>query len=820
MNKKLLALLVASTLGLTACGDDATTSGDPTLNPNIGESLKAETKINFDLVSDPSKPVIVTPTYLAMDSFDGTIKTDGDVGTEGYSTDISNPAVALGKTDGWSTNQPIIIEFTGNNLNAETAEDGFYLLETGDPSSSDYANTSPTPLTVANGDFIVSASGKTLTIIFLKPLKPASQYQFAVTSDLKDEKGNPVGMSSTYAVLKSTTPTPDMALEPAQKVAHLSEATFAAAGIDKDKIIFSNWFTTASAGDVMYAAKAASALALQKGADKVWTGTAISTDVSSEDLSKLLTMTTPIKDTAASDNNKDVYKGNVYLPYYLETDAAKFASTPWQSGMPSLASIQYVLENGPDADKAIVMAKLTELEITLEDLEKIATNPEIQLRILPLLTGQDIILSDGKPLDEERLITRYSPVPKLKSVQQVEYTLITPPDGSACQAVGANQVTIFQHGITADKDTLQTSNLPDEIISNSCNAIFAIDLPLHGTRGISLPDGSTVNASTDPSIFLNLLYLPVGRDNIRQSITDQINLRVAIGLQFARIAAEIEAGVIDPTSELNWLSPTKGVNFVGHSLGAITGIDLAYVANRTVNEETDPLLFNINKFALANPGAGIPYLLLESGSFGNFVKGTLLSASSDEFAAVCSNSGLIQMATCYGLYERSLVNSGSNESLSQLESIYSLYSEFAYASQTILDTVDPLNHAPLISEQTPVYMSMTIDDSTIPNYLTPRATVEGTDIMKPYSAFAGTLNLVSEAQLGLTPTIDNVTGDKPLKTAAFFTVGSHTSFMQETSLPPGKPATLEMQEHVASLINGDGTTLTVNNNGGILTTTP
>jgi len=110
MNKKLLALLVASTLGLTACGDDATTSGDPTLDPNIGESLKAETKINFDLVSDPSNPVIVTPTYLAMDSFDGTIKTDGDVGTEGYSTDISNPEVALGKTDGWSTNQPIVIE--------------------------------------------------------------------------------------------------------------------------------------------------------------------------------------------------------------------------------------------------------------------------------------------------------------------------------------------------------------------------------------------------------------------------------------------------------------------------------------------------------------------------------------------------------------------------------------------------------------------------------------------------------------------------------------------------------------------------------------
>ncbi|MGF1885474.1 lipase [Photobacterium profundum] len=816
MNKKLLALLVASTLGLTACGDDATTSGDPTLDPNIGESLKAETKINFDLVSDPSNPVIVTPTYLAMDSFDGTIKTDGDVGTEGYSTDISNPEVALGKTDGWSTNQPIVIEFTGNKLDATTAEDGFYLLETGDPSSSDYANTPPIPLTVVNGDFTIVTSGKTLTVIFLKPLKAASQYQFAITSDLKDEKGNPVGMSSTYAVLKSATPTPDMALEPAQKVAHLSEATFAATGIDKDKIIFSNWFTTASAGDVMYAAKAASALALQQGPNKVWTGTAISADVSSEDLSKLFTMTAPIKDTAASDNDKDVYKGNVFLPYYLETDAAKFASTPWQSGMPSLATIQYVLENGPDADKAIVMAKLTELEITLEDLEKIATDPEIQLRVLPLLTGQEIILSDGKPLDEERLITRYSPVPKLKSVQQVEYTLITPPDGSACQAVGANQVTIFQHGITSNKDTLAASSLSSEIVGSSCNAIFAIDLPLHGTRGIDIPGGGTVNASTDPSIYLNLQYLPVGRDNVRQSITDQINLRAAIGLQFARIAAEIEAGVIDPTSELNWLSPIKGVNFVGHSLGAITGIDLGYVANRTVSEATDGVLFDINKLTLANPGAGIPYLLLESTTFGNFVKGNLLAASSEEFATGCGSADL---TLCYIAYEQGLINNGSDASIAELSAVYSGFSDFAYAAQTIMDTIDPLNHAPQVSADTPVYMSMTMGDLTIPNTLTQGATVGGTTVIKPYSPFGGTLNLASEAQLALTPTTSSISGDSTVKAAAFFTVGNHSSFMTKSMLPAGKPATVEMQQHAVSLINGDGTTLTVTNDG-ILTTTP
>ncbi|MGF1723376.1 VolA/Pla-1 family phospholipase [Photobacterium nomapromontoriensis] len=818
MNKHLLALIIASTLGLTACGDDATVSGDPTLDPNIGESLKAETKIKFDLISDPSNPVIITPTYLAMDTVDGTIKTDGDVGSQNYLTDISDPSVALGKTDGWSTNQPILIEFTGHDLDPTTAQAGFYLLETADPTSPDYVNTSPTPLTAANGDFMVTASGTTLTVIPLKPFKPASQYQFAITADLKDAKGNPVGMSNTYAVLKSTTPTPDMALEPAQQIAHLSEATFAATGVDKDKIIFTNWFTTASVGDVMYAAKAASALALSEGAENVWTGTAIDKNVSAGDLAKIFNMTPPArsteKPTTAADNQ--VYTGTVSLPYYLETNPATFAATPWQSGMPSLAKIKHVMANASDADKATVMQQLTELGISADDLENVATDPAVQLKVLPLLTGQIITLSDGSQLDEERLITRYSPVPKLKSVQDVEYTVIFPSD-KKCHNIGANSVTIFQHGITSSKKVLASSNLPDQIIGSGCHAIFAIDLPLHGTRGIKTPTG-TINASSDPSIYLNLSYLPVGRDNLRQSITDQVNLRVAIG----RLLANIATGNGTAMGELGWLNPAEKVDFVGHSLGAMTGIDLGYVANRTVGDpQADAVFFNINKLALANPGAGIPYLLLGSGAFGDFVKGNLLAASNDEFKQSCENP--MAYPLCYARYEKDLINAGTEESLTKLAMTYSLFSQFAYAAQTILDTVDPLNHAPLVSESTPVYLSMTQGDSTIPNALpvpgTPGSVVEGTTILQPYSPFAGTVNLVSEDQLGLTPTTTSISGDSPLKAAAFFTVGGHSSFMTETILAPGKPATPEMQGQSASLINGDGTSLTVTNSA-ILSLTP
>jgi len=50
----------------------------------------------------------------------------------------------------------------------------------------------------------------------------------------------------------------------------------------------------------------------------------------------------------------------------------------------------------------------------------------------------------------------------------------------------------------------------------------------------------------------------------------------------------------------------KWLNFVGHSLGAITGVDVANIANRSIgNEVADQTFFNIDAVALANPGAEI-----------------------------------------------------------------------------------------------------------------------------------------------------------------------------------------------------------------------
>ncbi len=162
MKKNILAILIASSIGLYGCGDESEVTGKPTIDPIIEKSLKAETKIKFDLISNPNVPVVIKPTYLAMDKDDGTLATEKLAKDP---TKWSDPLVAMGKTDGWSTNQPIIIDFTGNDLDSATAADGFYLLETGDPTSKDYASIPPKRLTQANGDFKVFCLRKNLDCI-------------------------------------------------------------------------------------------------------------------------------------------------------------------------------------------------------------------------------------------------------------------------------------------------------------------------------------------------------------------------------------------------------------------------------------------------------------------------------------------------------------------------------------------------------------------------------------------------------------------------------------------------------------------------------
>ncbi|AWK81411.1 VolA/Pla-1 family phospholipase [Photobacterium damselae] len=791
MKKHYLALIIAASLGLTACGGDSKTTGTPTVNPDIADSLKAETKVNFDIISNPTAPIIVMPTYLAMDQQDGTLSVESSAVDP---TNLGDPLVAMGETDGWSTSQPIQINFTGNPLDSTTGSDSFHLIKSGDPTNL-ADTTQPTEL-VAGVDYQVMISGDTLTAILLKPLDPASNYMFAVTNDLLDSKGNPVGMSNSYAAIKATTPPPSSALLPAQAITHATENEFAQIGVDKSKIIFSSWFTTASVGDVLFAAKSATALAIQNGAESVWKGTAKAENITPSQLNSLFKIDLPAYVRETKEHKGKIYKGNITLPYYLDIRPDHFLTTPWQSGMPSLAKIQYVLTHGSDADKQAVQQQLNDLGVDPQDLAVVATDPKAQVRVLSALTGAKIILADGKQLDPQRIITRYSPVPELKSVQTFEYTLVLPTKAE-CQQPLTNAVTIYQHGVTSSKETLTDSALADQLIGDQCRAIFAINHPLHGDRGVA-----GQNAATNPSMYLNLASLTVARDNLRQSVTDVINLRASIGKIFAQMAQAPES--IASLGVLKRLNPTMGVNFVGHSLGAITGVDVANIANRSIgNEVADQTFFNIDAVALANPGAEIPYLLLNSQGFSPLIKGSIVASVDKQFAAQCGNTNL---GVCYALYQNKLINDGTPESLATLQALYASFNQFAFAAQTVMDTVDPINHSAFVPKELPVYLAQVKNDLVIPNYTPLGQTVAGTDIPVPYSPFTGTTPLLKT--LALTPTTVSIK-DTVVRNAALFNAGVHSSLLDPT---PSGAVTAEMQSEVHSFISSNGKELTISDN--------
>lgn len=299
------------------------------------------------------------------------------------------PEIAMGQTDGWSTTQPITINFKGKALNPATAANSFYLIKSGDPTNSD-DTTQPTLLSQQNGDFMATVSGNSLIVMLLKPLAPSSNYMFAITNDLKDVNGESVGMSNSYALLKADNTPPAAALIPAQKITHVTEADFEQAGVSRDNIIFSTWFTTLSSGDVLFAAKMATEEAIQLGAKNIWQGSAIANNVSDEQLDKLFTFSEPTKveDKDKVIGNISIYQGTLSLPYYLDILANKFMNTPWQSGMPSLAKIKYVLTNGNGADKSAVLDQLSDFGVTPEDMAEVATNPQTQVEVLTKLMGK------------------------------------------------------------------------------------------------------------------------------------------------------------------------------------------------------------------------------------------------------------------------------------------------------------------------------------------------------------------------------------------------------------------------------------------------
>ncbi|MGF1691843.1 VolA/Pla-1 family phospholipase [Photobacterium kagoshimensis] len=794
MKKQLLALMIASTLGLTGCGNESSVEGDSTISyeQGIQQSLKAPTKVKFQLQG--AKADMPRPSFLLMDSSDGTLGLPTD------NKSIADPVVAMNSTDGWSTTQPIMLSFEGNDLDPTSITTAFKLIKVSDPTTTDPAAQQPVVLKATfnpaapdlTADYLVFVQGKSVIAQPIKPLDASSHYMFALTDDLKDVKGNKVGLSGSYASLKTKKSEPVEKLKDAQKIIHLTEGLMAATGTSADSIIYSSWFSTASAGDVMFATKAAIASTLnafkaQQPASTVWKGTANPNNISDTKLNTLFQLSAGQDITSFSPidlKGAKAYKGTLTLPYFLETEVngKKWQSTPWQSAMPSLAILKSTLASGSDAEKAAVAAKMADLKITEDDLKKAAEGDlTTQVTLMTKLMGEKIEVG-GKQLDTNREITRYSPIPQLKSVETIDYLMVM-PDSTKCTS--DVPVTIYQHGITSKKETMLA--LASSVSTGACTALMAIDLPLHGSR--SLSDG-TVTDGANADVYMNLSYLPVGRDNLRQSIADQMSLRAALGATISKTS---------PPAPFDKLSLTNGVGFLGHSLGAITGIDFTAVTNRQLSPDpaVEGGMFKISRAQYANPGAGIPYLLLNSTAFGGTVKDGVLTTIPDYKAYKEAKCGSSTSAKCVSDFYDSLTAAKKAE-------IDGLFTQFAYAAQTVLDSVDPINHIGDIDTSIPVLINVVKDDEVIPNALSLASS-------KPYSPFGGTMPLIAGFEQLSTA---GQTSTSP-RVATLFNAGTHSSLL--TPVGGSVAVTAEMQKQTALFITTGTTTVT---NDTVLFTTP
>ncbi|MDL0430314.1 hypothetical protein QPM17_04210 [Marinobacter sp. TBZ242] len=187
------------------------------------------------------------------------------------------------------------------------------------------------------------------------------------------------------------------------------------------------------------------------------------------------------------------------------------------------------------------------------------------------------------------------------------------------------------------------------------------------------------------SLFINLTSFLTSRDNSRQSVMDQMNLRASLADPNPGTALELPG-----TDNTLVISAATPVYFAGHSLGTITGTP--FVASVNENQISDIMftspdgsssipsaLNDVQSASLLTPGGGVVRLLENSPSFAPSIL-----------------AGLQQAA-------------GLEQGDSGLEAYLNVF-------QAAYDTVDPVNFVDNLADKgTPTLLSQVVGDTVIPN---------------------------------------------------------------------------------------------------------
>jgi len=801
MNKLVISLAIASALGLSACDSESIKDVQKKVVDN-NSAVLASARVVFD----PSNSILSVPNDLL---FQGT--QDGTLNLPVKDpTDFSDPFFALSALDGWSTVNPFVLDI---NFPAGTSLDGnsvfnpasvkvFEAIMGGDTSDSECTSVGRglackivRELTFGS-DFITQASGNSVAVVPLKPLKGKTTYLLALTNNLQDSNGNAVAGSSTYELVRqdiATKPLGSAAQLGLQAIINSFETAIAGTGVDKDSLIYTMAMTTQSTVDVLATVKALMAANLQRGIYPSISVTDTGASAADALAGFIPPSLTPLYSTA------NLMKATITLPYYLGVPSAEnplAAVNSWWTGL---------------CDSGAMLAGLAAANPSAIPAEPISVDDGTCMAI-SAAQGLSAPGLRSLGIDSERNLTKYNPVPKVNAMLPLDVQ-ITTPDAAVATAVRASMglpalvqpengwpVVILQHGITSKKeDMLALSGL----FSLYGLATVAIDHPLHGSRGFDLDgDGiDDINASSvSATHYMNLANLLTTRDNLRQSSADILGLR--FGLNFLS-GNDINGNPIK--------LDTSNVNFLGHSLGAITGINFVALANTPLNPLIDPM-FHIATNTQAMPGVLVANFLMESGAFGDVVKSNLVYAQSTDFQAFVTAMNTSQLTSAdpaWGAFlEETYRTFYANLTAAQQAGLQGIFAQFAFAAQTVTDSGDPANYAMMMAAtQTPTHLievvgnnSDNLSDQVIPNTISS-------------APFGGTEGAI--ALLGL-PSVSATTQSEGFVSGAVrFLAGHHASILspavrvEAPDAAMNARATQEMQSQAAQFFASGGHAIVV-----------
>ncbi|MPY21631.1 VolA/Pla-1 family phospholipase [Shewanella sp. YLB-07] len=796
MKRLFLGVAIASALGLTACSEDSVDELKDKVEPLIPES---------HLVFDPANGKVPLPNDLLFSgTLDGTINIPGEAANG--SSDYTDPSMALGALDGWSTTAPISItvdpatDHDGTVLNLDLAsvfQPGavrvFEATVGGALSSDPECKASPSVSACKVGDelqfgvdFVSKGSGNTIAIVPLKPLKAGQSYIYTTTNLIQDSAGRPIAPSSTYGLLKLDIDTHPLETEDQlmlQTLVNSYEKGIADAhGVDAETISYSGLFTTQSVSDVyetlkLLMAQPGSPYAPQFSAAPAPLGYTVATAAG---LTEADGFAFVLADMA------NVYTAELTLPIFgdcssagcLDENMQPTINGSWKALGDSPVSVLLALQAGTMSQQNYGMQAMA------YDIDPAAgiANPA-------LLAGKTWLLDDGTAADKAKHLTKFNPIPAIKDYEKVP-VFITLPDAAKLAAFNDAQglpfvaptsgwpTNIALHGLGGGKETAMTFAGTYAAMGI---ATVAIDHPLHGERSFDANDDGVYEVSAsapefgvaigqpeafvngDPLAFINIASTLSVRDNFRQSVVDHLGVRLALtglSMQLAQM-------------ELPQVFDIGKISSQGLSLGAIVGTNFStYASTGLVHPETGtalPNVYALNASSLVAPTGGFAGTFIGSPTFGPMLFENIVTT--DAFQA------LVDEANAAG-YEP-----GTDEYAALVQAVYEGFlPAFAFAVQTAVDSADPINHAAMLKATAlPVHLIEIVGDGTEenkPDQVLPNS-VEGFPT-------AGTEPLI--AALGL-ECIDTTTAGSG---AVRFVEGHHSS-LTDTS---GTAATAEMQQEV------------------------